>query len=225
MKKCSILLFLFFLVFGISGIASANLYLQPEPVDIFDLEHDHYYTWSIETSDITDVTDNWSGGIVGVNLIFESIYNWTYYGNEIDPSKLFVWLLNDVALGVDSNVIEYYDPHPYGETYDNIPDLINGAVTGTHLVTYETPDNDPNLPDIPYNDPTTIEYSFDSGQLSSFITYLSDGNTVGIGIDPDCHYFNEGITLEIVPEPATMFLLGSGLIGLVGLGRKRFLKK
>ncbi|MFA7485981.1 MAG: PEP-CTERM sorting domain-containing protein, partial [Phycisphaerae bacterium] len=38
----------------------------------------------------------------------------------------------------------------------------------------------------------------------------------GFGIDPDCHYYNDGIkfviTTTVVPEPATIGLLGLGLL-------------
>jgi hypothetical protein len=47
---------------------------------------------------------------------------------------------------------------------------------------------------------------------------LENGN-FGLGFDPDCHFYNNGVRLNIetaaVPIPGAIWLLGSGLLGLL----------
>ena len=57
-----------------------------------------------------------------------------------------------------------------------------------------------------------------------FVVNSGDTNFKSVGGSCDNEFSVAGFT-QPVPEPATMLLLGSGLLGLAGAGRKKFFKK
>ncbi|MBW1862780.1 MAG: PEP-CTERM sorting domain-containing protein [Deltaproteobacteria bacterium] len=69
----------------------------------------------------------------------------------------------------------------------------------------------------------TLTLTFDNAQLANLNSFLSkNDNEFGFAFDPDCHYYKCGINFDAhaALEPATMLLLGTGLVGLAGFRGK-----
>ncbi len=145
--------------------------------------------------------------IVSASLVFNDIRNWNSEDND-----LWVHLLD---LGEDKLGAQQLSDPVSGQI-----DAFDGQ--GELLHQWH------NLP----ADSQDITYTFSTDELVALMEYSADGY-FGFGFDPDCHFYNNGISLIIdtkiidpvssVPESTTLLLLGSGMLGLIGFrknGRK-----
>jgi len=183
---------------GLSAAARANAayVFQPKDADLSDLPHDKYFTWGINFTLPANET------ITGATLEFANIWDWTTEKND----HLFIHLLDNPKSGVKS----FIDNERGGDNFagkgvlvGNWSDPIGGHPRNFNLI-----------------------YDFGSGglldELKAYAATTPGKNrdNFGFGIDPDCHYYNCGITFTIttecgtvpgpVPEPTTVVMLTLG---------------
>jgi hypothetical protein len=195
--------FLFVLLFGASASAFAGIYsFSPTPPDLWDLPHSNYFSWGISWSIPSDED------ISEATLFIENLNNWTWESGD----TLFIRLLDDPAPGVTTfSDTDSTNGHP--PAYDN------WTGQGVLIAAYH---------DYNENVPVDKTYKFSSlGLIPTLKSYASNG-VFGFGFDPDCHYYNCGITFTVetrenppVPEPAGLTALAAGLISLTGLITRR----
>ncbi|OHB59434.1 MAG: hypothetical protein A2173_04945 [Planctomycetes bacterium RBG_13_44_8b] len=199
--------------------------IQPNPADVYDLPHEYFYIWK------ADLSIPQGQMIISASIFIDEINNWQIE----DGDKLFISLLNADAMNsaiYDLQMTKASGSNVYrGTDGQNAGNALDGY--GNLLTIYE----DDNEYSYTYwkwnprryrydlitewvNPPEDFTYNFSEDELALLNSYVSNDGLFGIGLDPDCHFYNDGFKLyyetgPAVPEPATICLLTLGGLALV----------
>jgi hypothetical protein len=203
------LLSLALLALFVTKSSATSLTYTPTPADLGDLDHHSAYTWRIDNINLA------GGTIAAASLTFKNIANW-----DPNPNMLFMHLFDTAKYsGVHSFIDATGAPVPANQIADNFAapllatnPLIASGTGNTYLTQHSFTMT-----------PVTFTYNFTAAQLLALQSYIANGGDIAFGLDPDCHFFNDGVTFKITTVPdtgTTAILLGGAFVVLVCAQRK-----
>lgn len=215
---------------GLSGIN--DNYLTDRPSNFDNLNGQYAYTWGFNHGlDLSKVE------ITSAKITFLNIRNWDRSDYTLHLSLLNLDNNNEeVPIGINKiwdgdrpgdKLEQNYDSDNRKElnVYSSADaKFINGDWNDDRIINYWYTGWDEEGSDITY------DFSKGTNSEISFLNAFAADGTIGLGFDPDCHFYNSGISFSLttalkppsdVPEPTTMLLFGTGLAALAGLRRKR----
>lgn len=202
---------------GCTQTATGFRCTPPGSSDMNDLDHHSVYTWRIDNVNLQGRT------IDRVTLTFTNIRNWDSRANVLHAHLLDTARNSGLRSFLDDPtnsgfVSDLTDDFISTRWHSNPNWLVAPGTARTHLFdrSFGTTGQ-------------TWVYEFTGAEITALMNYIANGGNFAIGLDPDCHFFNDGIKLEIwtsnkppeVPEPTTMALLGTGLAGLYARRRRQ----
>jgi hypothetical protein len=201
------------LAFFAGNVAADTFTWTPTPSDLNDLDHFHAYTWRVSGINLGGKT------ITGATLSINNIYN----SDGKSTDRLFVHLLDTAkGAGVSSTIdtsggaVSDY----FGGAFSTSDPLV---ATGTGNRALETTLNFPSSP------ATNWTRTLTTSELTTLASFIGTGGDFALGFDPDCHYFNSGVSFTLttgssitaVPEPSSIALLGTLALCTAGMMRRR----
>src|SRR5690349_1366045 len=190
MKLHSTFLTVLGFVLGLASAQATPVTYTPSPSDLGDLDHHMVYTWRID-----GVTTN-PATITGATLTFTSIQNW-----DSNPNVLHLHLLDTAKYAGVHSFVD--DPTGAAPVTDFTDDFISTRYHGASNWLVAPGTGDTFLTDQSFTlTPVTWTYTFTAGQLAALRSYISNGGNFALGLDPDCHFFNDGAQLTLNTRPA-----------------------